>query len=153
VLAGSITHVLLDGITHENRPGSLSMGVMGTSLLHLGGRTLTLGLVAQVLVSAVLCLVAYRGFRTSAAGRWGATSRPVGSGAPGGWPGGADRLVLLALCAGFAAAAGAALTQTERGPKVVTMTWVWLALAVAVAAAVSVRAGRWWRRRVPSPAT
>lgn len=152
VLAGSITHVLLDGITHENRPGSLSMGVMGTPLLQLGGRTLTLGIVAQVLVSAVLCVVAFRGFRATAAGRWGATGRPAERLAPGGWPTSADRLVVVALSAGFAAAAGVAFTQTERGVKVVTMTWVWLALAAAVVVALGVRGGRWWRRRVPSPA-
>jgi hypothetical protein len=152
VLAGSITHVLLDGITHEDRAGSLSVGALGTPLLQVGGRTLTLGIVAQVLVSAVLCVVAYRGFRASAAGRWGATGRPAPPGASQGWPRGADRLVLLALLAGFAVAAGLALTQAERGLKIVAMTWVWLALAVAVAVALGVRAGRWRRRRVPSPA-
>jgi hypothetical protein len=153
VLAGSITHVLLDGITHENRPGSLSMGVMGTPLLQLGGRTLTFGLVAQVLVSAVLCVVAYRGFRASAAGRWGAGSRRAVPDPARGWPTSADRLVVFAVSAGLAVAAVVALTQSERGLKVVVMTWVWLVLVVAVTVAVSVRAGRWWRRRMLSPAT
>jgi hypothetical protein len=129
------------------------MGVMGTPLLQLGGRTLTFGLVAQVLVSAVLCVVAYRGFRASAAGRWGAGSRRAVPDPARGWPTSADRLVVFAVSAGLAVAAVVALTQSERGLKVVVMTWVWLVLVVAVTVAVSVRAGRWWRRRMLSPAT
>jgi hypothetical protein len=152
VLAGSITHVLLDGLTHEDR-GSVSWGVMGTPLLSLGGRTLTLGIVSQVVLSVVLCLTAYRGFKAYGATRWGSTLPAGTAGTGAGRLAAPNRVVIASVALGAVASAGVALTQSERGLKIVAMTWLWLMLGVVVSVALALRLGLWWRRRVPAPAT
>lgn len=147
VLAGSATHLVLDGITHENRPGGVAVGALGTPLLSAGGRTLTIGLVAQVVVSLVLCVYTYRRLRIMASNRWGV--EPTGASEPErATRSGTERLdraVLVSLGAAAALAGIAAATQSERGLKIVIMTWLWLSLFGAVAIALAVRLVGWLR--------
>ena len=147
VLAGSVTHVLLDAVTHESRPGSLAVGALDAPLLSVGGRTLRIAVALQVLVSVVLAFYAYRGLRAEARRRWGAGDRPLANHREA-TPAPPDNVVLALLAAVAVLAAALAVTQTERGVKTVAMTWVWLSLFGAVLVALGVRARRWWSRRI-----
>jgi len=138
-LAGSVSHVLLDALTHE--PGGPRIGIPGldATLLTVAGRPLTGGAALQVVASVGLAAYTLVESRRIALRRWDAGpdfAAPELSGP-------ARLAGRVALVGGAVLTGLLASTQLHRTLKIAVMTWAWLGLAVAVLTALGLRlAGR-----------
>jgi len=127
VLIGSFSHIIIDLFTHTDRYGGGLVPGLGVELARVGGHSIDVAKVLQVLASIGLSLVTV--WEMSRIGserlvcRWSGVA-PDDPGRPRG-----DGPVRAAVVVLSVATALWASTQLDRGVTIVLMTWVWLATA------------------------